>query len=68
MTLDSRKGGRGSAAAMSAGVMSVIVGVLGGRLLFSDERMVRLAGIVVVIVAVSLLLFSCWRLFRSNRT
>ena len=47
-------------------MMSVIVGVLGARLLFSDEQMVRLAGVVVVIVAASLLLISCWRMFRSK--
>ena len=66
MTLDGGKDGRGSAAAMSAGVMSVIVAVLAGRLLFSDERMVRLAGVIVLIVAGSLFLFSCWGLFRSK--
>jgi hypothetical protein len=46
--------------------MSVIVAILAGRLLFSDERMVRLAGVIVLIVAASLFLFSCWRLFRSK--
>jgi glucose uptake protein GlcU len=66
MTLDGRKDGRGSAAAMSTGVMSVIVAVLAGRLLFSDERMVRLAGVIVLIVAGSLFLFSCLGLFRSK--
>ena len=60
-TLDSRK-----APHVLTSVPVVIVGVLGGRLLFSDERMVRLAGVVVVIVAGSLLLIGCWRLLRSK--
>jgi hypothetical protein len=66
MTLDGKKHRHGSAAAMSAFIMSVIVAVLAVRLLFSDERMVRLAGVIVLIVAASLVLFSCWRLFRST--
>jgi hypothetical protein len=61
MTLDARKDGR-----VLTCVMPVIVAVLAGRLLFSDERMVRLAGVIVVIVAGSLFLFSCWQLFRSK--
>jgi hypothetical protein len=61
MTLDTRKDRR-----VLTCVMPVIVAVLAGRLLFSDERMVRLAGVIVVIVAGSLFLFSCWQLFRSK--
>jgi len=68
MTLDAGKDRRGSAATMSAGVMSAIVGALGGRLLFSNEPMVRLAGVIVVIVAGSLFLLTCWRLLHSKRT
>jgi hypothetical protein len=59
--LDSRKDPRGLTCMLSA-----IVAVLAGRLLFSDAQVVRLVGATIVIVAGSLFLISCWRLFRSK--
>jgi hypothetical protein len=59
--LDSRKDPRGLTCMLWA-----IVAVLAGRLLFSDAQVVRLVGATIVIVAGSLFVISCWRLFRSK--